>query len=336
MMKKYLIPESGHFYKANLHCHTTISDGNKTPEEVKNIYQDMGYSIVAYTDHDILIPHNELTDDKFLALHGFELEINEKKSEPFKNVKCCHICYIALDRDNITQPMWNESYLFGNSPKYKEFVQYDENTENYIREYNGECISEMMKIGREQGFFVTYNHPTWSRETYAEYINYHHMHAMEMFNGGCIAAGYEDYNPRVYDDILASDKKIFCIGADDNHNYCDINARNRDSGVAFTMIKADSLDYNNVTEALLKGHFYSSEGPSIYELWIEDDSINIKCSDADRILCTYQNRKAKIVYAENGNAVTSASFKFDNDDGYVRITVIDKTGKCACTNAYFI
>ncbi len=53
-MKKHLIPENGYFYKANLHCHTTISDGNKTPE------QDMGYSIVAYTDHDILIPHNEL------------------------------------------------------------------------------------------------------------------------------------------------------------------------------------------------------------------------------------------------------------------------------------
>ena len=30
-MKKFLLPENGNFYKANLHCHTTISDGRLTP-----------------------------------------------------------------------------------------------------------------------------------------------------------------------------------------------------------------------------------------------------------------------------------------------------------------
>ena len=70
-MKKYLLPESGNFYKANLHCHTVLSDGCLTPEEVKKIYKNEGYSVVAYTDHDILIPHHaELSDDEFLALNG--------------------------------------------------------------------------------------------------------------------------------------------------------------------------------------------------------------------------------------------------------------------------
>ena len=26
-MRKYLLPENGNFYKANLHCHTTVTDG---------------------------------------------------------------------------------------------------------------------------------------------------------------------------------------------------------------------------------------------------------------------------------------------------------------------
>ena len=43
-MKKYLIPETGSFYKANLHCHTTISDGSMTPEEVKEHYKAAGYT----------------------------------------------------------------------------------------------------------------------------------------------------------------------------------------------------------------------------------------------------------------------------------------------------
>ncbi len=49
-MKKYLLPESGKFYKANLHLHTTISDGRMTPEEVKQAYMEQGYSLLAYTD----------------------------------------------------------------------------------------------------------------------------------------------------------------------------------------------------------------------------------------------------------------------------------------------
>jgi histidinol phosphatase-like PHP family hydrolase len=56
-MKQYLLPKDGNFYKANLHCHTVYSDGNKTPEEIKTAYQQRGYSVVAYTDHELLIPH---------------------------------------------------------------------------------------------------------------------------------------------------------------------------------------------------------------------------------------------------------------------------------------
>ncbi len=60
-MKKYLLPENGSFYKANLHCHSTVSDAKLTPEEIKKAYMEHGYSIVAYTDHDVLVPHNDLT-----------------------------------------------------------------------------------------------------------------------------------------------------------------------------------------------------------------------------------------------------------------------------------
>ena len=34
-MKKYLLPENGKFYKANLHMHTNVSDGQMSPEETK-------------------------------------------------------------------------------------------------------------------------------------------------------------------------------------------------------------------------------------------------------------------------------------------------------------
>ena len=68
-MKKYLITKTGNFYKANLHCHTNLSDAILSPEEIKREYKARGYSIVAYTDHDVLIPHNDLRDENFLPLN---------------------------------------------------------------------------------------------------------------------------------------------------------------------------------------------------------------------------------------------------------------------------
>ena len=335
-MKKYLLQETGKFYKANLHCHTTLSDGRRTPEEVKEIYKNLGYSVVAYTDHDIMIPHDELTDDGFLALNGFEYEINKPGASNFSEVVTCHICFIGIDPDNITQPMWNEAYArIGNSQKNTCLVKFDENEPPYVREYSGEAISKMMQTARDKGFFVTYNHPSWSLEAYPEYMGYNGMNAFEMYNGGCLAAGYADYHPRVYDDMLMCGKKLYCIGADDNHNGANLNSRRSDSGWAWTMIKADSLDYSSVTRALVDGQFYASEGPEIYELTFEDGKAHIECSNADRIVCNYGVRHAELAIDETGDGITSATFGMNPDWKYFRITVIGKDGKTACTNAYF-
>lgn len=339
-MRTYLLPVAGQFYKANLHCHTLLSDGQKTPEEVKEIYKNAGYSVVAYTDHDILIPHPELCDDSFIALNAFEVEPTEPKSpgkELYNLRKTCHICCIALEQDTVTQPCWHRTkYLFGNAVNHRDEVKFDESEPDYERRYSGEGISEMMQIFREKGFFVTYNHPTWSSEQYTEYTNYHGMNAFEMFNGGCLAGGWEEYNPRVYDDILRGGERIYCIGADDNHNTHALDSRKSDSFVAFTMIKAEHLTYRDITKALEAGHFYASEGPQINALYYEDGKVTIECSAADRILMTTDMRAARIAYDDGSAPLIGATFSVPAECRYFRLTVIDKNGKHACTNAYFI
>jgi hypothetical protein len=335
--RKYLLPETGNFFKANLHCHSNLSDGKKSPQELKELYIKKGYSIVAYTDHDIFIPHNDLTDENFLALNGFEVEIiNKYGTTPLRDVGRCDICMIALEPDNFIQPCWHRTqYVWGNALNYRDMVQFDENERNYYRSYTPEGVSDMMEKCREKGFFVTHNHPTWSRENYTYYSKYHGMHALEMFNGGCIRGGYEEYNPRVYDDILRTGKKIFCVGGDDNHNGYPDDSRYSDSGWAFTVIKAEKLEYRTITKAMEAGNFYASEGPEIHELYVEDGMVHVKCSPADRIFCTYETRAAGYVLAENDVFLTEASFDVNPELGYFRITVVDEKGKHACTNAYF-
>lgn len=90
-MKKYLLPKEGQFYKANLHLHTTISDGSIDPKEIKRLYMEQGYSIVAYSDHETLFPHPHLTDDNFLAITSTEISINQRRDRDFDFLKTYHL-----------------------------------------------------------------------------------------------------------------------------------------------------------------------------------------------------------------------------------------------------
>ena len=164
--------------------------------------------MVAYTDHDVLVPHPELADEEFLPLNGYEMEVTEVNEKAARFKKTCHMCLIALEPENLKQVCFHRSkYLPGNAVNYTDKIQYDENEPDYIREHTHECISDMMKKGRENGFFVTYNHPDWSLENYSDYMGYNHMNAMEVFNNECYLIGYCEYNEKTYDELrqIASD-----------------------------------------------------------------------------------------------------------------------------------
>ena len=333
-MKKILLDGNLNRYKANLHCHTNVSDGRLTPAEVKELYKRHGYSVVAYTDHDVMIAHDDLNDDGFLALHGYEMEITNE-FYPDLSHKTCHICMIQRDPDNMRQVCWHrEKYLFANAVNYKDQVQFDDSLPDYERIHSGLCISEMMKMGRDNGFFVTYNHPTWSQETREDYMNYHGMHAMEICNYGCVVEGYEEYNPHVYDEMLRGGERIFCIGADDNHNERPENSYGCDSCGAFTVIFAKELTYKAIMDALFAGNFYASQGPEIYSMYYEDGRIYLKCSPAVHIFST-TNRRRRWNYHKEDEPLTEVSFKVHDLDKYLRITVVDEYGRHANTVAYW-
>ncbi len=324
-MKIDLLPSGGNFYKANLHAHTTLSDGCQTPEQVKELYRSMGYSIVAYTDHDLLLDRSELSDREFLALNGIELEINGRNfGHGWINMETCHINFIALSPDNLTVPCYHRSkYLYGNAPKSRHLLRYDESRPDFDRFYTPECINRMFLEGRDRGFFTVYNHPCDSLEPYSTYIQYNYMHAMEMYNGRF------EYNPTVYDDMIRAGKIIYCVGGDDNHS-------DAGSGFSWTMIKADKLDYRTVTKALMDGHFYASQGPEIYALWVEDGVMHVSCSDAQEIHFTTAARSKgrKSVAAPKGTYLNEAEFEVLPESVYVRVTIVGPDGKTASTNAY--
>jgi len=69
----YAVP--GRYAKAQLHCHTTRSDGRLTPRALLERYRAAGYSFVVFTDHNRVTVCDDLNDAAFLALPGVETTV---------------------------------------------------------------------------------------------------------------------------------------------------------------------------------------------------------------------------------------------------------------------
>lgn len=345
-MKHILLPEADaniKYYRANLHCHSTISDGGKTVEELKRDYMKNGYSIIAYTDHEAFVPHNDLTDENFLALNGYELAVNEQGRTDGEDNKTCHLCFIALDRNNFKDVCYHRTkYIGGNGQKYRGSIVFDENEPDFERVYTPECINEMIRRGREGGFFVTYNHPTWSLESYPEYMSFHGMHAMEISNFASIVAGWDDDNGHCYEDMLKGGERLYAIAADDNHNRVPDTDPACGSYGGYTVIASPSLKYEDVTAALMNGQFYAStgnyteKGPEILSLTYEDGKVQIKTGDARLIQLMHNTRCCHAKNALTGEHINGAEFEVDTDAKWFRLVVTDCQGFKSYTSAYFL
>lgn len=336
-MKHILLDSKKKFYKANLHCHSLISDGWLTISEIKKLYMEHGYSIVAFTDHELFLPHNDLTDKNFLALNGMELSVNEP-TDYWPSSKVCHFNIIAKKPDMVIHPLWHRDYyLFGHNDEYKHLQKFDETKPNYVREYSTKGINEMFKIAHKAGFFITYNHSEWSTEDYKQYSKYKGMDAYEIFNGGCSLVGYDEGDTYNYDVYLRQGKRIKCIAADDNHNQYPIDKPNSDSFLGFTMINAPKLKYESVIRALIRGNTYCSTGPKIYELSYDNETrtVHIETEACERITLHVDIRENQYRYPEENKELTSADFVISEHVKYFRVQVL-KNGKMAYTNGYFV
>ena len=315
----WLLPREGQFYKANLHCHTVLSDGERTPEEIKEMYQKRGYSVVAYTDHRRYEWHEHLMDTAFIPLAAYEVNIDGETppSGDKSRRKTYHI------------NLYDENPCAGQEEKRASILPEHRDADiKYINEY--------LKHMREMGFFACYNHPYWSMQTIEDYRDLTEVWAMEIYNHGCELDGMYGYNPQSYDEMLRTGNQLFCVATDDNHNPAPPEDPFSDSFGGFTMIKARELTYPAVGEALLKGNFYASMGPEIRELFVEKDRLVVRTSPVEKIFVVTEGRRCHRKMAGPGETLTEAVFELTGTEGYVRVDARDSRGLHANSNAYFL
>lgn len=339
MEKKYLIPNTRQ-HKANLHCHTTLSDGRIAPEEMAAAYKKHGYGVIAFTDHEYLTYHRELEDESFIVLTGYEIGLYTPAPEgswedTWRDRKCCHLNLYAKN------PLEDRHVMFDPDAVPAQVRDKAQNFRHIgdICKRNYEDVQKVIDTANENGYIVCLNHPYWSIQTQEDIVRYKGLFACEVFNSG--GSALASYNPFIdtalihdYGAMIDKGLDIAPIAADDNHNYnCDIE--NSDSFKGYSMICTDDFTYDGIMSAMQRGDLYASTGIDISELYTENGKLYVKCSPS-RLITVYFGG-IRWAHKKGECDITCAEFDIPKGAKYIRVVCTSEDfTKTAVTKAYFL
>lgn len=97
------------------------------------------------------------------------------------------------------------------------------------------------------------------------------------------------------------------------------------------MVKAEENAPEALLAALKRGDFYSSEGPELRGVHLDDDRLAVECSAVQTVIVQGHGSAATAV---QGQSLTSATVPLDRvcNSPWLRVTVIDRAGRRAWSN----
>ncbi len=331
---KHLLAEAPQ-YKVNMHAHTTVSDGALSPQELKSLYKSEGYHAVLFSDHEILMPHEDLCDENFIALHGYEYGIADEK-EHKRLHRYYHFNLIARRQDMRTQVLFRPDAVIGRGCAFIPRVRYY--GELAQSSYSAAFVNRLIREAHEAGFLVQYNHPNWSLQTALDYADLQGVDLLEVINFGSSAMGsIPERDDKVLGEFLSFGHPVFPTGGDDNHNEYPAGSEKWDSFGGYTVLAAKNFSYEGLIGALEKGDGYATEGPRIYALTADDKGkitavvsggLSVTVRGAGRFI-----EKPKTVSVEKDVCVLQ--FNFADQWQYFRLALEDEAGRRGYTRAYF-
>lgn len=170
-------------YKANLHTHSTVSDGSFSPEEVIRRYSEASYDVLAFTDHWKTNPVSSYDPRGMTLLSGIELH------PPGPHGILWHILGLGIPED-FTYPEFN----------------------------NGQDAVDAVNAAGGLAFCA---HPYWCGLTSAEVTTLKNILGIEVYNTSTRYIGKE-YNMQCWDEILNAGTRFTALAVDDVHSASDL------------------------------------------------------------------------------------------------------------------
>ena len=291
------------FYRGNLHGHSNHSDGLTSPEAVVEAYANLGYDFTCISDHlwkktwytaETVLDTEHLNRPGFITITSAEVHCLGKK----------------YDQDGL----WH--IVANGLPKDFPYAKDDETG------------PELVTRAIEAGAFVTIAHPEWHSLTNEEAKSVSHAHGVEVYNHSCAISSNRGSGIAVADVLLNDGVKVCFTATDDSH------FQPNDYGGGWVMVAADDLNSTAILDALKAGRHYSSTGPVINFIALEDNVLIVDCSPASSIIVSAQGHLA---LSQQGPNLTYAEFDLSIlETPYFRVTIKDAAGGTAWSNPYFL
>lgn len=293
----------GRFWRGNLHTHSTRSDGVLEPAEVCRRYKAEGYDFLALTDHFIGRYGYPIVDTVPMRGAGFTTILGaELHSGAMANGELWHILAVGLPA----------GFAPSNSP-------------DFLPVPGQETGPEIAARAVAAGAFVAVAHPQWSGLTLADARSITAAHAVEVYNHGCATGCDRPDGFAIADLLLTEGRKLSLIATDDAH------FSEPDHFGGWVMVKAQANTPEDLLQALKDGAFYSSQGPLLHDVRLEDDHVVIESSAVVSAVAIGHGTGAKAVH---GHSLTRSEVPLArlNNSRWVRVAVIDAAGKRAWSN----
>ena len=285
----------GKFFKGNLHTHSNISDGKLSPEEVCLRYKEKNYDFICLSDH-------------FLPKYDFPVtDTRAFRSKDFTTILGAEV--------HLPSTMIGEKWhiLANGLPLDFEPPQ------------NHERAPELAARCAAAGAFVTIVHPEWYGVGVEDALTIQSAHAIEVYNHTSELRAARGFGWGLLDQLLSRGHHLNALATDDAHFEID------DAFGGWVMVKADERDPDALLAALKSGHYYSSQGPEIYDIRFEADEVVVDCSPAYGVYLLGKGSRA--VQSENrGQTTARLDASRMGKAGVMRVTVVDEQGRAAWSN----
>ena len=149
--------------------------------------------------------------------------------------------------------------------------------------------------------------------------------SVEIYNHGCHVMLDKGHGAYLLDGLLDKGYRLTTYACDDTH------FKAGDFGGGWVELKASENTPEAILAALKEGQFYSTQGPRIDDIDLTDDSIEVRCSAAERVLVAGQGYLMSQV---NGISITRTRVSLAplEKSPWLRVIVMDANGRAAWSN----
>jgi len=182
---------------------------------------------------------------------------------------------------------------------------------------------------RDAGGQAILAHPYWCGHTIRDLEAVAGCLGVEVFNTTCQRSIGKGTSAVHWDDLLTQGKPLMGFAVDDCHDST------RDAFQGWVMAKCARRSRKAVMDALARGLFYATCGPTIESLRLNGRRITVRTSPVAYISFICDGSRGGHVFHLDGAPVTEAEFALHGSEVFVRVECADATGRMAWSNPFF-